>query len=129
MEQVGREAMAEPYDLLLDRTTYDLLASNHTDTSASTSNPTADKLTNSKKYVVTPSLEPLPWQNSEKITGNVAAEISKLKEQAGPLLQVHGSWQLIRTLLEHKLIDEFRLWTFPVVVVVASTYSLITLFQ
>ena len=50
------------------------------------------------------------------ITGDIAAEVSRLKGQEGPLLQVHGSWQLIQTLLAHGLVDEFRLWTFPVVV-------------
>ncbi len=114
MEQVGREAMAEPYDLLLGRTTYDLFASHHANSSSD--NPTAEQLTNAKKYVVTSSSEKLQWRNSEKISGDIAAEISKLKEQDGPLLQVHGSWQLIQTLLKHKLVDEFRLWTFPVVV-------------
>ena len=50
------------------------------------------------------------------ITGNIAAEVRNLKQQDGPLLQVHGSAHLIQTLLAHDLIDEFRLWCFPVVV-------------
>ena len=114
MEQVGREAMSESYDLLLGRTTYNRFASVHTDSGAD--NPVAQKLTQAKKYVVTSSSEPLLWHNSVKVSGNIAAGISKLKQQNGPLLQVHGSWQLIQLLLEHQLIDEFRLWTFPVVV-------------
>ena len=114
MEQVGREAMAEPYDLLLGRTTYEIFASSFA--SSAGDNPTAEKLNNARKYVVTSTLKQLQWQNSEQITGDIAAEISRLKEQDGPLLQVHGSWQLIQTLLSNGLIDEFRLWTFPVVV-------------
>lgn len=51
-----------------------------------------------------------------RITGDIAAEVSRLKYQDGPLLQVHGSCQLIQTLLAHELIDEFRLWIFPIVV-------------
>ena len=54
--------------------------------------------------------------NAVPVTGDVVAAITRLKEQSGPLLQVHGSWQLIQTLLANRLIDEFRLWTFPVVV-------------
>ena len=114
MAQVGREAMAEPYDLLLGRTTYDLFALSHTE--SEDANPTAEKLTKAKKYVVTSRPGKLQWQNSEKVTGNIAAEISTLKAQDGPLLQVHGSWQLIQMLLSEGLIDEFRLWTFPVIV-------------
>ncbi len=114
MEQVGREAMAEPYDLLLGRITYEIFASSFANPAID--NPTAEKLNNAKKYVVTSTLKRLQWQNSEQVTGDIAAEISRLKEQDGPLLQVHGSWQLIQVLLKHKLIDEFRLWTFPVVV-------------
>lgn len=114
MEQVDREAMAEPYDLLLGRITYELFASSFANSDIS--DPAAEKLNNAKKYVVTSGLAELQWRNSEKITGNIAAEISHLKEQDGPLLQVHGSWQLIQTLLSHRLIDELRLWTFPVVV-------------
>ena len=114
MEQVGREAMREPYDLLLGRNTYDIFASGFANAPAE--NPTAVKLNQAKKYVVTSRSNELQCQNSEKVTGNIAAEIILLKKQSGPLLQVHGSWQLIQTLLKHGLIDEYRLWTFPVVV-------------
>ncbi|MFK5947960.1 MAG: dihydrofolate reductase family protein [Methylococcales bacterium] len=114
MEQVGREAMAEPYDLLLGRNTYETFASSFSN--PANDNPIAKKLNNSKKYVVTSTLNQLQWQNSEQVSGNIAAEVSQLKKQDGPLLQVHGSWQLIQALLSNELIDEFRLWTFPVVV-------------
>jgi len=114
MEQVGREAMAEPYDLLLGRTTYEIFASSFA--KSGNDNPTAEKLNNARKYVVTSSLKELQWQNSEIITGDIAEQISRLKQQEGPLLQVHGSWQLVQALLANELIDEYRLWTFPVVV-------------
>jgi dihydrofolate reductase len=114
MEHVGIEAMAEPYDLLLGRNTYEQFASNFV--AAPSDNPVAEKLNKAKKYVVTSTLKQLPWQNSVHVTGNLTAEIVKLKRQDGPLLQVHGSWQLIQALLANKLIDEFRLWTFPVIV-------------
>ncbi len=114
MEQVGREAMAEPYDLLLGKNTYDTFASSFAN--AASNNPTAEKLNHAKKYVVTSTSKPLQWKNSEQVTGDIAAEIFRLKKQNGPLLQVLGSWQLIQTLLSNELIDEFRLWTFPIVV-------------
>ena len=114
MEQVGGEAMAEPYDLLLGRNTYEVFASSFADSPSD--NPVAEKLNNAKKYVVTSTLKQLEWQNSEQVNGDIATEILKLKEQDGPLLQVHGSWQLIQALLSNKPIDEFRLWRFPVIV-------------
>ena len=114
MEQVGREAMAEPYDLLLGRATYESFTASFANSTGD--NPTAEKLNNAKKYVVTSTLKQLQWQNSEQVSGDIAAEVSRLKEQEGPLLQVHGSWQLIQTLFANELIDEFRLWTFPVIV-------------
>ena len=58
----------------------------------------------------------MPWGPATRITGDVVGEIEQLKRGDGPLLQVHGSTELIQTLLRHDLIDEFRLWTFPVVV-------------
>ena len=108
-----RFAMAEPYDLLLGRTTYDLFAS--TFPSAPSDNPVANQLNNATKFVVT-SKNDLPWQNSRQISGDVATEIARLKSTDGPLLQVHGSWQLVQSLLANDLVDEIRLWTFPVIV-------------
>lgn len=114
MEQVGREAMAEPYDLLLGRNTYEIFAFSFANSPKD--NPVAEKLNNARKYVVTSTLKKLQWQNSKQITGDISTEILRLKRQDGPLLQVHGSWQLIQALLKYNLVDKFRLWTFPVVV-------------
>ena len=114
MEQVAREAMAEPYDLLLGRVTYESFASHFS--SADDDNPIAKKLNAARKYVVTSTLKQLNWQNSVQLTGNIINEITTLKQQQGPLIQVHGSWQLIQALHSNGLIDEYRLWTFPVLV-------------
>lgn len=114
MAQVGKEAMAETYDLLLGRKTYDIFSPSFS--KAGPGNPAADKINKAKKYVVTSGSDELTWENSVKISDkNVVNEIRKLKQEDGPLLQVHGSWQLIQTLLANELIDEFRLWTFPVI--------------
>jgi len=109
-----QEAMAEPYDLLLGRKTYEIFAPSWI--SAPSDNPVAIKLNNATKYVVTSTLSDFEWRNSVCITGNIPTEIKRLKEQEGKLLQVHGSWELIQLLLANDLIDEFRLWTFPVIV-------------
>ncbi|MEM8783214.1 MAG: dihydrofolate reductase family protein [Planctomycetota bacterium] len=113
MPQVMRVAMNEPYDLVLGRTTYDLFASNFPN--APEDNPVARKLNAATKHVVTSS-DGLTWANSQRIEGNVVDEITKLKAADGPLLQVHGSWQLAQTLIANHLVDEYRLWTFPVIV-------------
>ena len=110
MEQVRTQAMATPYDFLLGRKTYEIFAAHFPD--AGDDHP----MNNATKFVATSTLSKLEWKNSVSITGNIATEVSRLKDQDGPLLQVHGSWQLIQTLLSNELIDEFRLWTFPVVV-------------
>ncbi len=114
MAQVNEEAMAAPIDLLFGRKTYELFAAHWPN--VGDDDPHARILNSATKFVVTSTLNKLEWNNSKPITGDIAAEVSRLKEQDGPLLQVHGSWQLIQTLLAHELIDEFRLWTFPVVV-------------
>ncbi len=113
MEHVMQEAMAEPYDLLLGRKTYESFAAHFPHAG---NDPHVEKLNNATKYVATSTLSNLEWKNSMPISGDIAQEIAHLKSQDGRLLQVHGSWQLIQTLLSHGLIDEFRLWTFPAIV-------------
>lgn len=114
MDQVQREAMAHPYDILFGRKTYELFAPHSA--SVSDDNPVAKMMNSARKYVVTSTLTELEWHNSIQITGDIAAEISRLKTQNGPLIQVHGSCELIQLLSAHDLIDEYRLWTFPVAV-------------
>ena len=110
MAQVGKEAMAQPYDLLLGRKTYELFAPHFS--------PAGDRhpMNKATKFVATNTLTELAWTNAVILSGDVAEAVSRLKSQDGPLLQVHGSWQLIQTLIAHDLIDEFRIWTFPVLV-------------
>ena len=112
MEQVRAEAMAAPYDILFGRKTYELFA-NHWPKHGET--PEGAMLTRAQKWVVTSADRDLTWENTTALVGDPAATVRALKQTDGPLLQVHGSWQLIQTLLAHGLIDEFRLWTFPVV--------------
>ena len=76
--------------------------------------PVASKLNSARKYVVSTTLRNPEWANSTLIKSNVVREIRKLKEQDGPELQVHGSGNLIQTLLKNDLADEFRLKIFPV---------------
>ena len=113
MAQVRQEAMAEPYDILFGRKTYAMFAANRR--VAADRGPVDEMMDNATKYVLSSTLNTLTWENSICLTGDAVAEVSRLKEANGPLLQIHGSWQLIQALHTHELIDEYRLWTFPVV--------------
>ena len=106
------EQMAKPFDLLLGRKTYEIFAAYWP--YAKSDDPTAEKLNSAKKYVTSKTLRKLDWSNSMLVEGDTVQEIIKLKEQKGPELQVHGSGNLIQTLLKHDLIDEFRLKIFPI---------------
>jgi dihydrofolate reductase len=75
----------------------------------------ADKFNTMRKYVVSTTLDDPSWSNSTVIKGDVAEEVAGLKEQPGGDILVNGSVQLVRTLLEHDLVDELRLMVFPVV--------------
>ena len=88
MGQVNEEAMATPIDLVLGRKTYELFAGHWPN--VGDDNPHAKILNDATKFVVTSTLSKLEWKNSERITGDIAAEVCRLKQQDGPLLQVHG---------------------------------------
>jgi dihydrofolate reductase len=111
MEIIGK-SMSDPFDLLLGRKTYEVFAAHWPYIS---NDPIADKFNAITKYVATSSTAPLSWKNSVAIRGDVAAGIAKLKQGEGPNLLIQGSSQLIQTLLANGLIDEFRIWTFPLV--------------
>lgn len=106
--------MGLPFELLLGKRTYDIFAAYWPN--AKVDLEVADPFNATKKYVVShKSFEP-SWQNSTCITGDVVAQIKKLKEENGPDLWIHGSANLIQTLLKHNLIDRMHLWIFPVTV-------------
>jgi dihydrofolate reductase len=97
--------------LLLGRVTYQGFA----DAWPSRDDEFADKFNNMPKYVVSSTLENPEWNNSTVLKGDVAEEVSKLKQDQDGDIVVHGSPQLVQTLLEHDLVDELRLMVFPVV--------------
>ena len=77
----------------------------------------ADMMNGYPKYVVSATLgEPLEWNNSTLIRGNVAEEVLRLKQQPGKDILIFGSGRLVNTLMQHDLIDEYRLMVFPIVV-------------
>jgi dihydrofolate reductase len=104
-EVMGSEA------LLLGRTTYEGFA----EAWPSREGDFADKFNNMRKYVVSTTMDEPGWNNSTLIKDNVAEEIAKLKEQPGGDILVNGSVQLVQTLMENDLVDEYRLMVFPVV--------------
>jgi dihydrofolate reductase len=75
----------------------------------------ADKFNSMPKYVVSSTLKDPEWANSTVLSGDVAEEVGKLKSELDGDVVVHGSPQLVQTLLEHDLVDELRLMVFPVV--------------
>jgi dihydrofolate reductase len=113
MAQVMGEAMSAPFDLLLGRKTYDIFAAYWPHASDEAG---ARPLNDATKYVASRGHPALEWSRSVLIEGDAAEGIAALKEEDGPELQVHGSGNLIQTLLRHNLVDRYRLWVFPVVV-------------
>lgn len=112
MEQFMGGMFTEPFDLLLGRKTYEIFAAHWPFMG---DDPIAVSFNAVTKYVATSSpSEPLTWNNSARLTGDVPGEIKRLKQGDGPNLLTQGSSVLLQTLLEHNLIDEFRLLTFPV---------------
>jgi len=111
--RIMNEQMSHPFDLLLGRTTYDIFAGywpSHNDAS----DPVATGINKATKYVVSRSPRSFAWEQSVLVAGDVAGEIRKLKAQDKPEIQVHGSGNLVQTLLAHDLVDELWLKIFPV---------------
>jgi dihydrofolate reductase len=111
-EMMGQVAASPPYELLLGRGTYEIFAAHW----PYDQGPIADRLNSTRKHVASTTLDRVDWNNSTLVTGDVAEYVARLKEQDGPEIQVHGSPGLIQTLLRHDLVDEFRMWIFPVVI-------------
>jgi dihydrofolate reductase len=111
MARAMGETMGGPFDLVLGRRTYEIFAAHwpHSD------DPAAAVLNGATKHVASRTLTEVEWENSRLIGDDVPVGIRALKEEDGPELQVHGSANLIQTLLEHDLVDEFRLLIYPLV--------------
>jgi dihydrofolate reductase len=110
-ELMRQVAESVPYELLLGRGTYEIFAAHW----PYSEGPIADQLNSTRKHVASTTLQEVDWNNSTLISGDVADYVEALKSEDGPEIQVHGSPGLIQTLLEHDLIDEYRMWIFPVV--------------
>jgi dihydrofolate reductase len=113
MGQAMAEQTTKPFAMVLGRRTYEIMAAYW---------PTAPEEAGGKvfndatKYVVSRNRPALTWQNSVLIDGDAAEGLAALKREDGPELQVHGSANLIQSLLRNNLVDQYRLWIFPVVV-------------
>jgi dihydrofolate reductase len=112
LRQVLAETIARDFDLLLGRRTYQIWAPywpQHGD------NPIGKAFNAAPKHVATRSLDRLDWANARPLRGDAADAVRKLKAADGPPLQVWGSSNLLQTLIGADLIDEYRLWVFPLV--------------
>jgi dihydrofolate reductase len=115
-EKIGKFKLDELFAsdaLLLGRVTYQGFAAawpSRTDEAGF-----ADRMNSLPKFVVSTTLEKVEWNNSRLIKGNVAEEVSRLKQQPGQDILVAGSATLVQTLMQHDLVDEYRLLVYPVV--------------
>ena len=106
------EIITSEFDLLLGRRTYEIFAGywpHHDD------NPIGKAFNKATKYVVTRSLDKLDWEHSQKISDDVVDNLRRLKASDGPALHVWGSSELLQTLIAADLVDEYRMWVFPLV--------------
>lgn len=114
MEEANASGMAASDALLLGRLTYEALAAFWPNQSGG--GPVVDYINSVRKYVVSTTLkEPLKWNNSTLIKGDVAEDITRLKQEPGKDIAILGSGALVRSLLQGDLLDELRLIIHPIV--------------
>lgn len=114
-EELGtfqHDLLMESDTLLLGRLTYEGFAAAWP--TMTDENGFADRMNSLPKFVVSTTLEKADW-NASIIQGNIADEVAKLKQQPGQNILIYGSGELVNTLMQHDLIDEYRLMVFPVV--------------
>jgi dihydrofolate reductase len=107
------EGMAATDSYLFGRKTYEKMAAFWP--TAPEDDPYARHLNSTPKYVASRTLQAVDWEKSTLIKGDLAEEVAKLKEQAGKNIAVLGSGELVQTLIEHDLVDEYFLAVFPIV--------------
>jgi dihydrofolate reductase len=112
MAEVMGRWMSVPFDLLLGRRTYDIFAAYWPNAPEEAG---GKPLNDATKYVASRGRPDLSWKPST-LVGDAADDIATLKQGDGPELQVHGSANLLQTLIRHRLVDEYRLWVFPVTI-------------
>lgn len=109
--EVMGEQTGKPFAMVLGRRTYEVMAAYWP---AASKEAGADIFNGARKYVASRTLKEVAWENAELLHGDVVEAIRHLKQQDGPELQVHGSSDLIQTLLNHDLVDVLFLKIFPV---------------
>jgi dihydrofolate reductase len=112
LNQAIGETIAGEFDMLLGRRTYEIFAAywpNQGD------NPIAKAFNKATKYVVTRSLDRFDWEKSQRIDGDIVEEVRQLKASDGSALHIWGSSELLQTLIAAELVDEYRIWVFPLV--------------
>jgi dihydrofolate reductase len=111
LNQAVGQIIAREFDMLLGRRTYEIFAAYWPNESG----PIAKAFNKATKYAVTRSLDRLDWEKSQRIDGDVVKEVRRLKASDGPALHIWGSSKLLQTLIAAELVDEYRIWVFPVV--------------
>jgi dihydrofolate reductase len=112
LKQAIGDTIAGDFDMLLGRRTYEIFAGYWPHQG---DNPIAKAFNKATKYVVTRSLDQLDWENSQHIGGDVVDEVRGLKASHGAALHIWGSSELLLTLIAAELVDEYRIWVFPLV--------------